>query len=79
MRNFAIRWLEPLTTVFFVFVVVWCAFSGFAVFSAAGLPHVAGTVVGLLIGVVAAVISTGVIYLLISINDHLRHIRDRAL
>ena len=78
MKKLVLRWLEAITTVSFFLIVAWCMFAGFTAFTAVGLPVVAGVLVGFLVGLIIAVIATGIIYLLISIHDHLDRISRDA-
>jgi type III secretory pathway component EscU len=78
MKKLVIRSLEAVTAVAFFLIVAWCTLAGFYALKAAGLPAIGGALVGLVVGSIIAVIPTGVIYLLISINDNLSRIKQSS-
>jgi len=74
MKNFVIKWLEVITSIAFVLIVLAVTI---AFFMTGPLERSFwGLIVGLLLGIMAGVLSTGLIFTLLSINEHLCQIQE---
>jgi hypothetical protein len=71
MKNFVVRWLEFAATFFFGLIVVFSGVWGMGLLGSTTVGAVMGGLLGLVLGVVAATFSTGIVFLLLSINQHL--------
>ena len=76
MKNFVLRWLPSVTAAAFVLnVYLWTVY-GMGTSSGDGGGLLAlGVVMGLIFGLATSIVGAGVVYLLISINEHLAELR----
>jgi len=68
MKEFVVNWLETITGIGFVLIVIAATVSG-----AQGGP--VGALVGLVAGFVVGIFTTGLVYTLLSINERLGNIQ----
>ncbi len=69
MKNFVIKWLEAVTSVAFLLIVV-----GFTIIALSAGPI--GLLIGPLVGIVVGALLTGLVFTLLSINERLGNIQE---